>query len=116
MLFCKMEKDRPYVEQKYQETGIKLIAIPTTAGTGSESTRFSLLYYNGEKISVNHDSIIPNVAILEGAVLKPLPDFQKKCTLLDALCQAIEAWWSVNSTDESKEYSREATACLRTFV
>ena len=111
-LFCKMEKDRPYVEQNYQETGIKLIAIPTTAGTGSESTRFSLLYYNGEKISVNHDSIIPNVAILEGAVLKPLPDFQKKCTLLDALCQAIEAWWSVNSTDESKEYSREATEMI----
>ena len=111
-LFCKMDKDKPYVEQTYQETGIKLIAIPTTAGTGSESTRFSLLYYKGEKISVNHDSIVPNVAILEGTVLKPLPDFQKKCTLLDALCQAIEAWWSVNSTDESKEYSQKATEII----
>ena len=33
---------------------------------------------------------------------------QKKSTMMDALCQGIESWWSVNSTDESKEYSRNA--------
>ena len=37
-------------------------------------------------------------------VLESLPAYQKKCTALDALCQAIESYWSVYSTDESKGY------------
>lgn len=107
-LYCKMQKDRLYLEQDYSDTGVKLIAIPTTAGTGSESTRYAVIYYDGKKQSVTHDSIIPDVAILEPKVLKTLPLYQKKCTMLDALCQGIESWWSVNSTDESKEYSKIA--------
>lgn len=46
-------------------------------------------------------------AILEPSVLKTLPLYQKKCTMMDALCQGIESWWSVNSTEESYEYSRK---------
>lgn len=111
-LYCRMDKDKLYLEQEYKDTGIKLIAIPTTAGTGSESTRYAVIYYDGKKQSVTHDSIIPNVAILEPKVLKTLPLYQKKCTMLDALCQGIESWWSVNSTDESKEYSKIAVETI----
>lgn len=111
-LYCKMSKDKLFLEQEYKDTGIKLIAIPTTAGTGSESTRYAVIYYNGKKQSVTHESIIPNVAILESKVLKTLPLYQKKCTMLDALCQGIESWWSVNSTDESKEYSKIAVETI----
>lgn len=107
-LYCRMSKDTLYLEQDYKDTGVKLIAIPTTAGTGSESTRYAVIYYEGQKQSVTHDSIIPNVSILEPKVLKTLPLYQKKCTMLDALCQGIESWWSVNSTEESYEYSRKA--------
>ena len=107
-LYCRMNKETLYLDQEYKDTGVKLIAIPTTAGTGSESTRYAVIYYDGKKQSVTHDSIIPNFAILEPKVLKTLPLYQKKCTMLDALCQGIESWWSVNSTDESKEYSRMA--------
>ncbi len=107
-LYCKMSDNKLYLEQKYKDTGVKLIAIPTTAGTGSESTRYAVIYYDGKKQSVTHDSIVPDVAILEPRVLKTLPMYQKKCTMLDALCQGIESWWSVNSTDESKDYSRKA--------
>ena len=39
--------------------------------------------------------------------MKTLPLYQKKCTMMDALCQGIESWWSVNSTEESYEYSRK---------
>lgn len=88
--------------------GIPLIALPTTAGTGSESTKHAVIYYNGVKQSISHQSIIPNYVILEPSVLKSLPLYQKKCTMLDALCQAIESWWSVNSTEESREYSKTA--------
>ncbi len=106
-LFCKMKKDPIYLEQAYCDTGVRLVAIPTTAGTGSESTCYAVIYYNGKKQSVTHESIVPDVAILDPKVLKTLPLYQKKCTMMDALCQGIESWWSVNSTDESKVYSRK---------
>ncbi len=105
-LFCRMDPDKNYLTQEFKDSGIPLIAIPTTAGTGSESTRYAVIYYNGKKQSITHESIIPSYVILEPDVLKTLSLYQKKCTMLDALCQGIESWWSVNSTEESKRYSR----------
>ena len=112
-LYCKMQDDEIYLKQEYTDTGVPLIALPTTAGTGSESTPFSVIYYGGEKQSIKHPSILPNVAVLDPDVLESLPVYQKKCTLLDALCQAIESWWSVNSTDESKAYAKAAVEKIR---
>ncbi len=111
-LFCKMDKNKFYLDEEPYDTRVPLIAIPTTAGTGSESTRFSVIYYKGEKQSVHHKSIIPDMAVLEAKFLKTLPDYQKKCTLMDALCQAVESWWSVNSDDESKKYAKEAVELI----
>lgn len=111
-LFCKMDSGENYLKQEFADTDIPLIAVPTTAGTGSESTRYAVIYYNDEKQSVTHDSIVPNYAILDSSLLKTLPLYQKKCAMLDALCQGIESWWSVNSTDESKEYSKIAVETI----
>ena len=99
----------PLVNTRVECDGSKIpfIAIPTTAGTGSESTHNAVMYYEGAKQTVTNDGILPDVAILEPSVLKTLPLYQKKCTMLDALCQGIESWWSVNSTEESYEYSRK---------
>lgn len=107
-LYCKLDPARNYLQQEYCDSGIPLIAIPTTAGTGSESTRYAVIYFEGRKQSVTHESIIPNYAILEPSLLSTLPLYQKKCTMLDALCQGIESMWSVNSTEESRKYSRTA--------
>lgn len=119
-LYHQMPDDKLCFEQPYQDTGVSLIAIPTTAGTGSESTRYAVIYYRGSKQSITHDSIIPGTAILEPKVLSTLPLYQKKCTMLDALCQGVESWWSVNSNDESKEYSRKAIEtiikCWRSYL
>lgn len=84
------------------------VAIPTTAGTGSESTHFAVVYKDGTKFSVSHDWLLPDIAVLDPNFLESLPSYQKKCTLLDALCQAIESFWSVRSCEESREYSRRA--------
>ncbi len=111
-LYCKMDSSVNYLRQEPFDTGITLIAVPTTAGTGSESTRHAVIYYEGAKQSISHTSIVPDYAVLEPSVLKTLPVYQKKCTMLDALCQAIESWWSVNSTEESKSYSRKAIAAV----
>ena len=99
----------PLVSERLPIDGKKIpfIAIPTTAGTGSESTHNAVMYYEGSKQTVTNDGILPDYAILEPSVLKTLPLYQKKCTMMDALCQGIESWWSVNSTEESYEYSRK---------
>ena len=99
----------PLVSTRVECDGFKIpfIAIPTTAGTGSESTHNAVMYYKGEKQTVTNDGILPDYAILEPSVLKTLPLYQKKCTMMDALCQGIESWWSLNSTEVSYEYSRK---------
>ena len=90
-LYAKMSDDRLYLEQ------------------------YAVIYYDGKKQSVTHESIIPNYAVLEPMLLKTLPLYQKKCTMLDALCQGIESWWSVNSNDESKIYSKMAVETIMCY-
>ena len=85
--------------------GLVHIAIPTTTGTGCESTQFAVVYKEGKKISLDSAELLPDVAILDGSLVSTLSDFQKRCTLLDALCQCIESHWSINSTEESRKYS-----------
>lgn len=87
---------------------IPFLAMPTTAGTGSEATRYAVVYLDGKKQSIMSENFIPETILMDSNVLKTLPLYQKKATMMDALCHAIESFWSVNSTDESKEYSREA--------
>ena len=107
-LFVTLDPSINYLKQEFKENNIKLTAIPTTAGTGSEATKYAVIYYEGKKQSVTHESIIPSNVIFEPDVLKTLPMYQKKATMLDALSHSIESYWSVNSTDESKNYSKQA--------
>ena len=104
----------PLVSQRLPIDGSKIpfIAIPTTAGTGSESTHNAVMYYEGAKQTVTNDGVLPDYAILEPSVLKTLPLYQKKCTMMDALCQGIESWWSINSTEESKVYSKKTVELI----
>ena len=89
-------------------SGIPFLVIPTTAGSGSEATRFAVLYKNGVKQSIEDDMLFPDVVYFDSSDLKTLPIYQKKSTMLDALSHAIESWWSINSNSESVEYSKEA--------
>lgn len=107
-LYSSMNTSENYLRQAIVPNDIKLLALPTTAGTGSEATRYAVIYYEGEKQSVSHDSCIPSTVLMDASVLKTLPEYQKKSTMMDALCHAIESFWSVNSTEESKKYSRAA--------
>jgi len=85
-----------------------LVAIPTTAGSGSEATSFAVLYIDKEKFSVDSEFILPDVAIVDPALTMSLPKYVTATTGMDALCQAVESYWSINSNDESKKYAKEA--------
>lgn len=85
-----------------------LVAIPTTAGSGAEATKFAVVYKDGVKTSIEASCIKPNYCILEPLVLVSNSSYQKACSAIDALCQAIESYWSVNSTNCSKSYAKQA--------
>ena len=85
-----------------------MIAIPTTAGSGSESTRFAVIYHNEDKHSLADPCLLPDYAVLDERTLYTLPDYQKRCTLSDALSQAIESYWARAATDESRALAKEA--------
>ena len=84
------------------------IAVPTTAGSGAEATHFAVVYRDGKKQSITDRALLPSAVLLDPQALTGLPEYQKKSTLLDALCQAIESYWSVNSCEASRGYSAEA--------
>ena len=107
-LFSNMDHSRNYLEQTIVPNQIPFLAIPTTAGTGSEATRYAVIYYNDAKQSITSESIIPEAVLFDPGVLKTLPAYQKKSTMMDALCHALESFWSVNSTEESRKFSRQA--------
>ncbi|WP_461815683.1 iron-containing alcohol dehydrogenase [Faecalimonas sp.] len=106
-LFSTLNNENDFLQKKYRYNPIKHIAVPTTAGTGSESTQLAVMYYHGEKCSIEHGSILPDVAVLDYTMLKTLSDYQKKATLLDALCQGIESFWARGATEESKQYAKK---------
>ena len=101
-------KDGAWLKVKAVPTEIPFLVMPTTAGTGSEATRYAVIYFKGEKQSITSDDIIPQTVLMDPNALKTLPIYQKKATMCDALCHAIESFWSVNSTEESKSYSKAA--------
>lgn len=107
-LFATMEPGGDYLGQKPEENGIPLLAVPTTAGSGSEATRFAVVYVHGEKRSVEHASALPRHVLLYPGSLETLGDYQKKATACDALSHAVESYWSVRATAESRKWSEKA--------
>lgn len=95
-------------KQKPKGNNIKRILIPTTAGTGAEITPFSVIYINKIKYSLTHPSMSPEYVILAPELTLSLGRYETASTGCDALAQAIESFWSVNATEESKGYSKEA--------
>jgi alcohol dehydrogenase class IV len=84
------------------------VAVPTTAGTGSEATCIAVVYDNGVKQSIESPELLPDVAVLDPKLLEALPRKVMIPPLLDALSQAIEALWSVRSTPQSDQFASEA--------
>lgn len=93
---------------KITNEGKPLIAIPTTAGAGSEATHFAVVYIGKEKYSIAHEYILPDKVILDPEFTFNLKPEITATSGIDALCQAVESDWSVNSNEDSKRYSSEA--------
>lgn len=85
------------------------VAIPTTAGTGSEATHFAVVYIDKTKYSLAHQEwMLPEYVFLDSTLTHNLPRYITASTGIDVLCQAVESYWSIQSTEESKGYAQQA--------
>ncbi len=91
--------------RKYHGTGIPLpnhhiplIAVPTTAGTGSEVTSVSVLsdHMQSKKAPIVSDSLYPDWAIVDPLLTISMPPQITASTGIDTLCHAVEGYWSKN--------------------
>lgn len=103
-------------DEQITGTGIPLLAIPTTAGTGAEATQFSVMYIGKTKYSISSEYIYPEYVYLDPTFSMTAPPYLTACTGLDAFCQAVEALWSVNATEESNTYAEEAISLAHKYL
>lgn len=85
---------------RVEEKGYPLIAIPTTAGTGSEVTNISILSDKKEQVKkgVVSDYLLPDVAIVSPEMTLTMPAGVTAASGIDALVHAIEAYISVHAS------------------
>ncbi len=92
--------------------GTPLVAIPTTSGSGSEATHFAVIYIDGKKFSLAHQFMLPGYTIIDPELTYRTGPYQTAVSGMDALCQAVESYWSVNSTEQSREFASEAVRTI----
>lgn len=110
-LVAEPEEPERYIKKEIEpsQKPKPLIAIPTTAGTGSEATHFAVVYIHKKKYSLAHQEwMLPEYVFLEPTLTLNLPKNITASTGIDALCHAVESYWSNQSTEESKDYARQA--------
>jgi alcohol dehydrogenase class IV len=100
------------------ERVLPLAAVPTTAGTGSEVTPYSIITDEAQrtKTTLSSEAIFPRLALLDAAYTMQLPYEHTAATVVDALSHAVEGRLAVRATPLSsvlaQESLRQIGACL----
>lgn len=91
-----------------------LVAVPTTAGTGSETTLAAVLVdaKTRHKYAINDFPLIPRYAVLDPKVTCSLPPFVTATTGMDALTHAVEAYIGRSTTRDTRKAAKKAVKLI----
>ena len=87
-----------------------IVAIPTTCGTGSETTFVTVITdeKTSTKFTITSNKIVPKYALLDPTLIKDLPLHFVGTTAMDAFSHALESYLNITRDSKSKKYSLEA--------
>jgi alcohol dehydrogenase class IV len=117
---------REYLDQERtcQTKGLPIITIPTTSGTGSEVTPFSVITHKAKKAkpAIAPPQNFPDFALVDPELTMTMSFEVASSTGLDALCQAVEGFWSTQGNPLTRSLAFQAiklamenleSACLK---
>ena len=103
---------REYLDQERvcQTKGLPMITIPTTSGTGSEVTPFTVIFHPTKKAkpAIAPPENFPDVALVDPELTTSMPFEVAASTGLDALCQAVEGFWSTQANPVTRSLAFQA--------
>ncbi len=116
MRFMDIRK-RVYSFPKMGEKAL-FVAVPTTAGTGSEVTPFAVITdeKTGTKYPLADYALMPNMAVVDADLMMNIPQGLTSCSGIDAVSHALEAIASVMATDFTNGLAKEALKNLFEYL
>ena len=99
-------------EKPFPAERLTIIAVPTTAGTGSEVTQVSVVSNGTEKRTINNPVFMPRAAIVDPVLSSTVPPRTTMNTGLDAMAHALEGYWSKNHQPISDLMAVEAVRLI----
>lgn len=83
---------------RFEHPGLPLVLVPTTAGTGAEASKNSILSHENRKIVISDPRLVCSLAVLDATVALSAPPSVTASSGLDALCHAVETYISTSAS------------------
>lgn len=105
-------------ERKVERAGVPMIAVPTTAGSGAESAKVSVLidHATGEKKGVFGPGTAPWLTVLDPELMVGMPPWLTAATGMDALSHALEAYLGVAASPFSDAIAEQSMRLVATYL